>query len=37
MSKQTLSKTPTDFRYIERPVFMKKVDNQKLWNFELGS
>ena len=37
MSIQILNKTPTEFRYIERSVFMKEVKNQKLWNFELGS
>ena len=37
MSKQTLNKTPTELRYIERSVFMKEVNNQKIWNFELGS
>ena len=37
MSKQILSKTPTELRYIERSVFMKQVNNQNVWNFELGS
>ena len=37
LSKQTLSKTPTELRYVERSVFMKEVNNQNLWNFELGS
>ena len=37
MSKQTLNKTPTELRYIERSVFMKEMNNQNLWNFELGS
>ena len=36
-SKQILKKTPTELRYVERSVFMKEVDNQNLWNFELGS
>ena len=35
MSKQILNKT--ELRYIERYVFMKEVNNQNLWNFELGS
>ena len=35
--KQYLSKTPTDFRYIERSVFSEDVSNQNLWNFKLGS
>ena len=37
MSKQILNKTPTELRYVERSVFMKEVNNQKVWNFELGS
>ena len=34
---QILCKTPTELRYGERSVFMKEVNNQNLWNFELGS
>ena len=37
LSKQISSKTPTELRYVERSVFMKEVNIQKLWNFELGS
>ena len=37
MSKQILNKTPPELRYIERSVFMKQVNNQNVWNFELGS
>ena len=37
LSKQILSKTPTEMRYVERSVFMKQVNNQNVWNFELGS
>ena len=37
LSKQILSKTPTELRYVERSVFMKHVNNQNVWNFELGS
>ena len=37
LSKQILTKTPTELRYVERSVFMKEVNNQNLWNFELGS
>ena len=37
LSKQILNKTPTELRYIERSVFMKEVNNQNVWNFELGS
>ena len=36
MSEQILNKTPTELKYVERSVFMKEVDNQNLWNFELG-
>ena len=36
LSNQILSKTPTELRYVERSVFMKEVNNQQLWNFELG-
>ena len=28
LSNQTLSKTPTELRYIERSVFMKKINNK---------
>ena len=37
LSKQMFSRTPTELRYIERSVFMKEVNNQNLWKFELGS
>ena len=37
MSKQILNKTPTELRYVERSVFMEEVNNQNVWNFELGS
>ena len=37
LSKQISSKTPTELRYIEQSVYMKEVNNQNLWNFELGS
>ena len=36
LSEQNLSKTPTKLRYVQRSVFMKEVNNQNLWNFELG-
>ena len=35
MSKQFLSRTPTELRYFERSVFMKQVNNP--WNSELGT
>ena len=37
MSKQFLSKTPTELRYIVRSVLMKELNNQNLRNFELCS
>ena len=36
MSEQYLSKTPTEFGHNERSVFMKEVNIQNLWNFEMG-
>ena len=36
-SKQILSRTPTEFKHIERSVFMKEATIQNLWNFELAS
>ena len=35
--KQTLNKTQTELRYVERSVFLKQVNNQNVSNFELGS
>ena len=37
LSKQFLSNTPTELRYVERSVFLKEVKNQSLRNFEVGS
>ena len=37
LSEQNLNNKPTQLRYVERSVFMKQVNNQNLWNFELGS
>ena len=37
MSKQILSETPTELRYVERSVLLKQLNNQDLWNFELGN
>ena len=37
LSRQILSKTPTEFRYIERSVSMEEVNNQNFCNFELSS
>ena len=32
-----MKKTPTNFHYPERSVFMKEVKTQNLWIFELGT
>ena len=37
LCKKILNKTPTELGYVERSLFMKEVNNQNLWNFELGS
>ena len=37
LSKQSLSKTPTELRNNERSVFMEEVNNQSLQNIDLGS
>ena len=37
LSKQILSKTLTELRCFGRSVFMKEVNNQNLWNFELAA
>ena len=37
LSKQILNKTPTQIQYPERSVFMKEVNTQNVWTFELGT
>ena len=37
LSKQIINKTPTEIKYPEKSVFMKEVNSQKFWNFELGT
>ena len=37
LSKQILSKTPTEINYPERSVFMKEANTQKFLTFELGT
>ena len=32
-----MKKTPTNLHYPERSVFMKEVNTQNLWTFELGT
>ena len=34
---QITAKIPTELRYVERSVFMKEVNTQNLWSFELGT
>ena len=36
LSKQSLSTTPRELKYVERSVFMKEVNAQNLWNFSSG-
>ena len=37
LSKQNINKTPTEIKYPERSVFMKEVNTQNFWTFELGT
>ena len=37
LSKQIINKTPTQIHYLERSVFMKEVNTQNFWTFELGT
>ena len=37
LSEQIINKTPTEIEYPERSVFMKKVNTQNFWTFELGT
>ena len=37
LSKQVLNKTPTQIQYPERSVFMKEVNTQNFWTFQLGT
>ena len=37
LSKQILIKTPTQIQYPERSVFMKEVNTQNFWTFEMGT
>ena len=34
---QITDKMPTELRYVERSVFMKEVNTQYVWSFELGT
>ena len=37
LSRQILNRTPTELQYVETTVFMKEVNTQKLWTFELST
>ena len=37
ISNQIVNRIPTELQYIERSVFMKEVNTQNHWNFELGT
>ena len=37
LSEQIINKTPTQYQYPERFVFMKEVNTQNFWTFELGT
>ena len=37
LSKKIINKTPTQFQYPERSVFMEEVNTQNFWTFELGT
>ena len=37
LSKQIINKTPTEIKYPERSAFMKEVNTQNFWTFELGT
>ena len=37
LSNQIVNRVPTELQYVERSVFMKEVNTQNLWSFELGT
>ena len=37
LMNQITDKIPTELQYVERSVFMKEVNTQNLWSFELGT
>ena len=37
LSEQNLCKRPTELQYVERSVFMKEVNTQNFWIYELGT
>ena len=37
LSNQIVNKLHAELQYVERSVFMKEVNTQKIWHFELGT
>ena len=37
LSKQIVNRTPTQMQYPEKSIFMKEVNTQNFWSFELGT
>ena len=37
LMNQIVNKIPTELQYVERSVFMKEINTQNLWSFELGT
>ena len=37
LSNQIVNEIPTELQYIKRSVFMKEVNTQNIWNFQLGT
>ena len=37
LMKQIADKIPTELRYVQRSVYMKEVNTQNLWSFDLGT
>ena len=37
LSNQIVKKIPTELQYVEKSVFMKDVNTQMFWTFELGT
>ena len=37
LMQHIIDKIPTELRYVERSVFMKEVNTQNIWTFELGT
>ena len=37
LMNQIIDKIPTELRYVERSVFMKEVNTENIWSFEVGT